>query len=178
MSGSRQRRRIRYGRSRAQGNGRKCGSHFPGGENNYENLRRHSDAAILCNCTPVGMYPNPGVSPVDLSLFPNLEGVLDMIYNPARTKLLMDAEDRGLIAENGLRMLVAQAKESAEWFTGGPIRDSLVEEILGHLECQMGNIILIGMPGSGKSTVGKALAAVTGKQFADADALIAAAMKQ
>ena len=142
------------------------------GENNYGNLHLHRDAAVIVNATPVGMYPNPGVSPVDLSSFPNLEGVLDMIYNPARTKLLMDAKDLGLIAENGLRMLVSQAKESAEWFTGGPIRDSIVEEILNHLERQMGNIILIGMPGSGKTTVGKALAAVTGKQFADADALI------
>ena len=140
------------------------------GEDNYENLHRHADAAILCNCTPVGMYPNNGLSPVDLSLFPRLEGVLDMIYNPARTKLLMDAEKRGLVAENGLWMLVAQAKEAAEWFTGSKIDDGIIAKIHARLRCQMENIILIGMPGSGKSTVGQLLAEKSGKTFVDADA--------
>ena len=142
------------------------------GEDNYENLHRHADAAILCNCTPVGMYPNNGLSPVDLSLFPKLEGVLDMIYNPARTKLLLEAEKRGLVAENGLWMLVAQAKEAAEWFTGTAIDDRKITQIHRALRCQMENIILIGMPGSGKSTVGKLLAARCGKTFVDADAEI------
>ena len=96
------------------------------GENNYENLHLHRDAAVIVNATPVGMYPKTGVSPVDLAQFPQLEGVLDMIYNPAKTKLYMDAQALGLIAENGLRMLVAQAKESAEWFTGRKISDSVV----------------------------------------------------
>ena len=140
------------------------------GEDNYENLHRHADAAILCNCTPVGMYPNNGLSPVDLSLFPRLEGVLDMIYNPARTKLLMDAEKRGLVTENGLWMLVAQAKEAAEWFTGSKIDDGIIAKIHARLRCQMENIILIGMPGSGKSTVGQLLAEKSGKTFVDADA--------
>ena len=140
------------------------------GEDNYENLHRHADAAILCNCTPVGMYPNNGLSPVDLSLFPRLEGVLDMIYNPARTKLLMDAEKRGLVTENGLWMLVAQAKEAAEWFTGSKIDDGKIAKIHARLRCQMENIILIGMPGSGKSTVGQPLAEKSGKTFVDADA--------
>ena len=80
------------------------------GENNYENLDLHSDAAIIVNCTPVGMYPNNGISPIDLSEFPHLEGVLDLIYNPAKTALLLSAEKRGIIAQNGLYMLVAQAK--------------------------------------------------------------------
>lgn len=142
------------------------------GEDNYDNLNRHADAAILCNCTPVGMYPNNGVSPIDLSLFPRLEGVLDMIYNPARTKLLMDAEKRGLVAENGLWMLVAQAKEAAEWFTGTPIDDGKIAEIHTLLRCQMENIVLIGMPGSGKSTIGQLLAQRCGKAFVDADAAI------
>ena len=139
------------------------------GEDNYENLHRHADAAILCNCTPVGMYPNNGESPVDLSLFPLLEGVLDMIYNPARTALLMAAEERGLVAENGLWMLVAQAKEAAEWFTDTPISDKKIIEIHAALRRQMENIILIGMPGSGKSTVGRQLAEQCGKTFVDAD---------
>ena len=140
------------------------------GEDNYENLRRHADAAVICNCTPVGMYPHNGVSPVDLDLFPNLEGVLDMIYNPARTKLLMDAADRGLIAENGLWMLVAQAKEAAEWFLNEKLPDSLIQHVYNKMRQQMENIILIGMPGCGKSTIGRLLADQLGKPFLDADA--------
>lgn len=144
-------------------------------ENTPENLRKHDDAAILVNATPVGMYPNTGLSPVDLSLFPRLEGVLDMIYNPARTRLLLDAEERGLITENGLWMLVAQAKEASEWFTGSPIDDALIGTIHQSLRLQMENIILIGMPGSGKSTIGRHLAAKLSKEFVDADAQIVSA---
>jgi shikimate dehydrogenase len=142
------------------------------GEDNYENLHRHADAAIICNCTPVGMYPNTGVSPVDLTRFPRLEGVLDMIYNPARTALLLQAEQLGLVAENGLWMLVAQAKEAAEWFTGAAIDDEKITRIHAALRRQMENIILIGMPGSGKSTAGQLLAEKCGKLFVDADAEI------
>ena len=142
------------------------------GENNYENISLHRDAAVIVNATPVGMYPDAGISPVDLSLFPHLEGVLDLIYNPARTKLLLDAEKRGIIAENGLWMLVAQAKEAAEMFTGTRICDDIIGKIHGNLLHQMRNIVLIGMPGCGKTTVGKLLAAKTGKTFADSDALI------
>ena len=144
------------------------------GEYNYDNLHLHTDAAIIVNATPVGMYPNNGISPIDLGRFPKLEGVLDMIYNPARTKLLMDAADRGLVAENGLWMLVAQAKEAAEWFTGNAIDDAKIVKIHRQLRQQMENIVLIGMPGCGKSTVGKALAALCGKAFQDADARIEA----
>ena len=139
------------------------------GEDNYENLHRHADASVICNCTPVGMYPHNGISPVNLDLFPKLEGVLDMIYNPARTKLLMDAADRGLIAENGLWMLVAQAKEAAEWFLNKQLPDSLIQFVYDKMRRQMENIILIGMPGCGKSTVGKLLADKLGKTFVDAD---------
>lgn len=142
------------------------------GKDNYNNLQRHSDASVIVNTTPVGMYPNVGISPLDLSLFPNLEGVLDIIYNPAKTKLLLDAEARGLIAENGLWMLVAQAKESAEWFTGSMLPDNIISSIHNTLCRQMENIILIGMPGSGKSTIGKLLAENTSKQFLDSDAEI------
>ena len=139
------------------------------GEDNYSNLHRHADAAVICNCTPVGMYPHNGVSPVDLDLFPQLEGVLDMIYNPARTQLLMDAEKRGLIAENGLWMLVAQAKEASEWFQGKHLPDALISSVYGKMRQQMENIILIGMPGCGKSTIGTLLAEKLGKTFMDAD---------
>ena len=142
------------------------------GENNYENLHLHADAAVIVNATPVGMYPNVGASPVDLALFPRLEGVLDLIYNPARTQLLLDAESRGLVACNGLAMLVAQAKESAEWFIGSAIPDDKIPEIHRTLKAQMENIILIGMPGSGKTTIGKLVAEITGKTFVDADECI------
>ena len=139
------------------------------GENHYGNLNLHKDASVIVNATPVGMYPNVGISPVDLNTFPQLEGVLDVVYNPARTQIILDAENRGLIAVNGLEMLVAQAKESAEWFTGSKISDAVIPKIHRVLKNQMENIILIGMPGSGKSTVGAILAEKTGKKLIDAD---------
>ena len=139
------------------------------GENNYSNLQRHADAAVIVNATPVGMYPNTGVSPVDLSLFPRLEGVLDMNYNPARTKLLLEAEKRGLVSENGLWMLVAQAKESAEWFLGKKLSDDAIATIHNKLRRRMENIVLIGMPGCGKSTIASLLARELGRKTADAD---------
>lgn len=139
------------------------------GENNYCNLAKNSDASVIVNTTPVGMYPNTGISPVELDLFPNLEGVLDVVYNPAKTQLLLDAEKRGLVTENGLWMLVAQAKESAEWFTGKTISNDTIAEIHALLQKQMKNIILIGMPGSGKSTIGKLVAQKLGRTFIDAD---------
>ena len=139
------------------------------GENNYSNLSEHKDASVIVNATPVGMYPNVGVSPVDLTRFPKLEGVLDLVYNPARTQLLLQAENLGLVAMNGLWMLVAQAKESAQWFTGSPIDDKIIKTIHKDLRLQMENLILIGMPGSGKSTVGRLLAERLGKEFIDAD---------
>ena len=142
------------------------------GENHYGNLHLHRDASVIVNTTPVGMYPNVGISPVDLGDFPHLEGVLDVIYNPARTQLLLNAEKRGLVAVNGLEMLVAQAKESAEWFTGSKISDAVIPKIHHILKNQMENIVLIGMPGSGKSTIGAILAEKTGKTLIDADAYL------
>lgn len=139
------------------------------GENNYENIKSHSDAALIVNATPVGMYPNTEAAPVDLSLFPDLEGVLDLIYNPAHTSLLQAAEARGIVAENGLWMLVAQAKESAEYFTGKKISDESIKEIYNTLKFQMENILLIGMPGSGKSTIGKMVADMLSREFCDLD---------
>ena len=142
------------------------------GENNYSNLRCHRDAAVIVNSTPVGMYPNVADSPVSLEHFPSLEGVLDLIFNPARTRLLQKAEDRGLVAMNGLLMLVAQAKESAEWFTGSTIDDEKIGAIHQALQKQMQNIVLIGMPGCGKTSVATELARLTGKDVVDADAEI------
>lgn len=142
------------------------------GENNYQNLEKHADAALIVNTTPVGMYPETGTSPVDISSFPELEGVLDVIYNPARTQLLLEAERRGLVVMNGLLMLVAQAKEAAECFTGEAISNEKIIEIHHILSKQMQNMILIGMPGCGKSTIGRLLAEQSGKQLVDADAEI------
>ena len=142
------------------------------GEDNYQNLHRHADAHILVNTTPVGMYPGNGVSPVDLAAFPRCEGVLDVVYNPARTALLLQAEALGIPHYGGLHMLVAQAKASAEQFAGHSIPDSEIARIEKTLSRAMENIILIGMPGSGKSTVAAALGRALGREVADADALV------
>ena len=139
------------------------------GENNYNNLELHQDAALIVNATPVGMFPNVDDTPLSLDGFPKLKAVLDLNYNPSRTRLLLDAESRGLIAENGRLMLVAQAKESAEWFTGSTILDSKIEEIHKTLSSQMENIALIGMPGCGKSTVAKLLSQELQRPVVDAD---------
>ncbi len=142
------------------------------GENNYTNVHLHSDCSIIVNTTPVGMYPHNGTSPLSLELFPQLEGVLDLIYNPGKTQLLLDAQQRGIIAENGLWMLIAQAKESAEFFTGNKIDDELIRSIYHKLQNKMQNLILIGMPGCGKSTVGKILAEKLCRNFVDADSYL------
>ena len=139
------------------------------GENGFDTLSRYGDTVLLVNATPVGMYPRNGERLVDLSLLPNCRCVLDLIYNPARTRLLLDAEARGIRCENGLAMLVGQAKRAAELFTGSAIPDSRCEEILCKLNDQMRNLILIGMPGCGKSAVGRLLAARLKRPFYDAD---------
>ena len=139
------------------------------GEDNYQNLSRHADAQVLVNTTPVGMYPNWGQSPVSLESFPALEGVLDVVYNPLRTALLLQAEERGLPRSCGLPMLVAQAKRAAELFTGQNIGDSRTEAVLHGLRRQLTSIVLIGMPGCGKTTVGRALAEKLGRTFVDLD---------
>ena len=139
------------------------------GENNYENLDRHLDAKLLINATPLGMYPNNGESPVDLTRFSALDGVLDVVYNPARTALMLPAEQLGIPHASGLSMLVAQAKKACEYFTGNPVPDAEIDRIERLLSRQMENIILIGMPGCGKSSVGKALAAALNRTFLDAD---------
>ncbi|MCD8017645.1 MAG: shikimate kinase [Oscillospiraceae bacterium] len=139
------------------------------GENNYGNLGRHADAAILVNATPVGMYPNTGAAAGDISALPKLEAVFDLVYNPARTQLLLDAEARGIKAVNGLSMLSAQGVRSAEHFSGRRFDDAKIAEITAALSRQMQNIILVGMPGCGKTTVGRALASALGREMADAD---------
>ncbi len=140
------------------------------GENNYENLDRHADARLLVNTTPVGMYPKNGVSPVDLALFPKLACVLDVVYNPARTALLLQAERLSIPHAGGLTMLVAQAKRSSEIFLGNTLPDGEIARITKKLASSMQNIILVGMPGCGKSTVGALLAKRLGRPLLEADA--------
>lgn len=139
------------------------------GENNYGNLHLHRDASVIVNTTPLGMYPNNGTAPLNVGDFPRLEGVLDLIYNPARTQLLLDCEKYGIPGWNGLWMLVAQAKQSAEWFLDRKLPDELVRTIHRRLRDNMENIALIGMAGCGKSSIARLLARETGKKFVDAD---------
>ena len=139
------------------------------GEDNYQNLDRHADAKILVNTTPLGMYPKNGVSPVELRAFPRLEAVLDVVYNPKRTALLLQAEARGIPCAGGLTMLVAQAKRASEIFQGRALPDSEIARVTRLLDGSMQNIILIGMPGCGKSTVGALLAQRLGRPCAEAD---------
>ena len=121
------------------------------GENNYGNLHQHEDAAVIVNTTPVGMYPNTGLSPIDLSHFSRLEGVLDVIYNPARTQLLLDAENQGLVAMNGLLMLVAQAKEASEWFMETVIDDRVIAAIHTDCKCKWKTSFSLACPAAAKA---------------------------
>ena len=142
------------------------------GEHSYENLEKNTDAEILVNTTPLGMYPNNGASPADLTRFPRCEAVLDVVYNPARTALLLQAEALGIPHAGGLLMLVAQAKRASELFTGSAIADTRIGEIYRTLAVQMQNIVLVGMPGCGKSSIGTLLAEKLDRPFLDADAEI------
>ena len=139
------------------------------GEDNYENLSRHYDAQIIANTPPLGMYPNTGDAAIDLSCFPRCEAVYDLIYNPLKTKLLLMADRLGIPNIDGLSMLVAQAKKSCEIFLNREIPDEKVEEIRKNLYQEVSNVCIIGMPGSGKTTVGKKLAECLNKKFVDID---------
>ena len=137
---------------------------------NYENMDR--DAELIVNATPVGMWPENGLCPVELREFPRCRGVADLIYNPLRTRLLLDAEELGIPAVSGLKMLVVQAKYAAELFTGVEIPDEKAEAVRKTLQQRMENLVLIGMPGCGKTAVGRLLAEQMGRPFYDADALL------
>lgn len=148
------------------------------GENNYGNIGRHSDADIIVNTTPVGMFPNNGERLIDLTCFKNLSCVLDLIYNPARTQLLLDADELHIPNGNGLYMLVAQALRSAEQFLEKKFDEKIIDEAYEKIKKQNENIILIGMPGCGKSTVGKILSEKTAKNYIDTDSKIEEKMKK
>lgn len=139
----------------------------------YEDLACHSEAKIAVNCTPVGMYPNCPALPCSLDDLNNLEAVLDIVYNPARTALMMEAEQRKIYATGGLMMLVAQAAQAIELYTGETISKRRIVELTQKLSATTQNITLIGMPGSGKTTVGKLLAKLLNRPFVDIDEQIA-----
>lgn len=139
------------------------------GENNYSNVNLHKDAFLIVNTTPVGMYPDTGKALVKLSDFPECKGVCDVIYNPAKTDLLLQAEALDIPFVNGLSMLVAQAKRGAEIFTSTETDDSVIEKIRAQVEAQTLNVVLVGMPGCGKSTVGRLVAEKLSRPFYDAD---------
>ncbi len=142
------------------------------GENNFSNLSRHYDAQILVNATPVGTYPNNGVSVAELQPFARLEAAYDLVYNPSVTEFLRQATERGAVAVNGLGMLVAQAKRAVEIFLDTEIPDEVIEPVRKKIAAQTMNIALVGMAGCGKTTTGKALAQRLGREFVDIDELI------
>ncbi len=139
------------------------------GELNYETVYRREETEIVVNNTPVGMFPKNGERAVDLSRFPRLQGVVDVVYNPLRTAFLLQAEALGVPAAGGLPMLVAQARRASELFTGERIPEERMEAVLREVAAEVTNVVLIGMPGSGKSTVGAALARRLERPFVDAD---------
>lgn len=144
-----------------------------GGAVTYDELyQKHVDTEIIINTTPVGMYPNIFDSPLDVSKFDKLSGVIDAVYNPIKTPLICEAEKRGANAEGGLYMLVAQAVKASEIFLGISYPADTTEKIYASLIRNKENIVLIGMPSSGKSTVGKILAEKLGRELIDTDKLI------
>lgn len=138
----------------------------------YEALSSHKEIDLIINTTPVGTYPQNGESLIDLRDFPACTGVLDVIYNPFSTALLQQAEELGIPCTNGLPMLVAQATAAAEYFLGETGFQQYNQRILQQLRQQIENIVLIGMPGCGKTTLGKLLAEKLDKKFVDMDLVI------
>ena len=139
----------------------------------YEDaLANHADAEVILNTTPSGMYPELNAQPIDLAQFPHLVGVADAIYNPLRSRLVRQAQSRGIPATGGLYMLVAQAAVAVEHFLDTAVEDEKIEKVYRKILNDKQNLVLIGMPGCGKTTLGKQLAAKCGMHFIDTDDLI------
>ena len=134
-----------------------------------EAYEKHSDAEIIINTTPVGMFPNIDASPLDISKFAKLEGVFDAVYNPLRTRLIEGAAKRGIASEGGLYMLVAQAVEACRIFLDKALPENTIDKVYTKLLADKENIVLIGMPACGKSTIGRLLAKQTSREFYDLD---------
>ncbi len=141
------------------------------GEDNYGNLEKHEDAQIIVNTTPLGMYPKNGESALDLSRFSRLTGAIDLIYNPEKTAFLLQAERLGVKHIGGLYMLVAQAARASEYFTGNIYTLDDIDRVYRQINFDLRNITLVGMPGCGKSTVGRALAKILARECVDCDEL-------
>ncbi len=148
-----------------------------GDDLSYEEAVREP-VQILINTTPVGMYPHPDHQPMDLSRFGWLEGVLDVVYNPLRTNLVLQARDNGARGQSGLYMLVAQAARAAELFLREPLSDDVLPGVYRAIHGEKQNIVLTGMPGSGKSTVGRILAQQMGRELIDTDTEIIRLVKR
>ena len=140
------------------------------GSDNYETIGRHFDAGVVVNATPVGMFPKAGEAAVDIRQFTECRAVFDLIYNPLRTKLMLDAEDAGIPAFGGLHMLAAQAAKACGLFLDEEIDlNAKATTACAEIRSEIENIVLIGMPGSGKTTIGKKLAELMGRTFIDCD---------
>jgi len=144
------------------------------GDDNYENIAKHYDANVVINTTPVGMFPNNQDKLIELKNFKNLEGFFDAIYNPLKTNMLLDAEQilKGKGFSNGLKMLVAQAKKARDLYFNTKMDDNIIDKIVEEISMSKTNIVLMGMPGSGKSSVGHVLAEKMGRPFVDTDDII------
>ena len=143
------------------------------GSISYEELYdRHLDAEVIINTTPVGMYPDVYSSPVDINKFECLLGVIDAVYNPLRSTLVLEAKKRKIKAEGGLYMLVAQAYRASEIFLGKEYQKSELDRVFKKLLSEKENIVLTGMPASGKSTVGELISKSLKREFIDTDTLV------
>ena len=145
-----------------------------GGTDNYSHLEKHADATVVVNATPVGMYPNVDAAPLDLQLFTGLRGVLDVVYNPLRTRLLQQAQAMGIPNSGGLTMLVWQAARARELFDGVALAQEQVLAAEATLRREVSNLVITGMPGSGKTTVGRLCASALKREMIDTDDVVVA----
>lgn len=139
---------------------------------NYKNVNLYRMFEVILQTTPVGMYPNNGEQLIDLQMFPHCVAVFDVVYHPLKTALLLQAEELGIPYENGLTMLVAQAVKASEQFTRRNLANTSLYEITASLKSEMQNVVLIGMPGCGKTTLGRILAERLGRPFFDSDEIL------
>lgn len=137
-----------------------------------EMFSSHLDAEIIINTSPIGMYPRIGNAPIDISMFHKCEAVLDVIYNPILTRLCFEAQEMDIKRVNGLEMLIAQAKQSVEFFLDKSIDNQIIDDIYQDMLRERCNIVLIGMPSAGKTTIGKMLENRMQKEFIDLDDII------
>ncbi len=139
------------------------------GKVNYQNCYECTDTEIIINTTPIGTYPEVDNAPIDIDKFNNLSAVIDVVYNPHQTRLIYKAREKDVNCTSGLPMLVAQAKYAKDIFLNQSTSDSVIEKVISEILYQTQNVVLIGMPGSGKSTVGKLLSQKLNREFIDTD---------